>query len=67
MPDNLTFRQVSERLGVSTRTLHRWRLRGTMPAIRIGWRWYVPVAWVDETAEYGSWGHGCDDPVGDVQ
>jgi len=54
MPDNLTFRQVSERLGVSTRTLHRWRLRGAMPAIRIGGRWYVSADWVETSAQYGT-------------
>lgn len=31
----LTLAEVTERLGISARTLRRWRQRGLLPAIRI--------------------------------
>jgi excisionase family DNA binding protein len=41
MDDELSPREVAERLGVTTRTVQRWIVGGTLPARRVGGRWRV--------------------------
>jgi len=44
----MSIREVTEVLGMSKKTMHRYLVDGTMPGTKVGRKWFIPKASIDK-------------------